>query len=202
VKGLTHSHEDKIAEPTSRCDFVENPACMKHLGDDLAGPEVPDESPLTRGAKDTTHRTSRLGADTNGVASGVAHQDRLDGLPVAEAEEKLPRETIVTPDFLDEFRCLEKIGFSLSHRPVHPSAERRSKGFQRKVGNALAMKGSPERFCMTRVHPVRDEDLPEAGEVGIMEGFLFGLIHELRQHMQAVSTKENVVQQKIRNEPA
>jgi len=54
---------------------------------------------------------------------------------------------------------------------------------------------------MTGVHSIRDEDLPEAGEVGVVEGFLFGLIHKLRQHIQAISTKGKDTKQGKPGEP-
>ena len=62
---------------------------MQNLCNDLASPQMPHEPHLARGAEDAAHGAPHLGADARGEASGVAHDYRLDGLPIVEPEQKL-----------------------------------------------------------------------------------------------------------------
>ncbi len=133
VKGLAHAHEDEIAHALLRIDRSQDAPRVVDLGDDFAGTQVPHESHLPGRAKDTTHRASGLRADTDGVPPLVAHQDGLDRLAVAEAEEEFPGESSLLGYFLDGFGAIEEPPASRTEGPLEPAVQRGAGAARRRV---------------------------------------------------------------------
>ena len=80
---LAHPHEDEMVD---RLDAPE----MKHLVQDLRRGQIAAEGHRAGGAEGAGQRTARLRRDADGPPPvAVAHQHRLDGVPVRGAEERL-----------------------------------------------------------------------------------------------------------------
>ena len=80
---LAHPHEDEMV------DRLEPPE-VQHLVEDLGGAQVAAEPHRAGGAERARERAARLRGDADRAAAvAVAHQHRLDRMPVGGAEERL-----------------------------------------------------------------------------------------------------------------
>ena len=89
---LAHPHEDHVrhalrsplGKPSGRSRRPH------HLRGDLPGREVVRQAHLPRGAERASHRTARLGGDTDRHSPPVSHDHGLDHVPAAQPEQALP----------------------------------------------------------------------------------------------------------------
>ena len=97
VQRLAHAHEDDVVVAAARArtpvGAKRQPRVtvpVQHLVDDLARRQLAAEPGLAGGAERAAHRAARLAGDADrgprrrAAATGVAHQDRLDALPVGQ----------------------------------------------------------------------------------------------------------------------
>ena len=160
---------DQQLRDVAGADLVQHPPRVQHLRHDLARSQMPPESSLPRRAKNATHRTTRLSADTYGVPSRVAHQDRFNGLAIAQTQEKLPRETVLAADFLHQSGLIEEKSLGLADGSIHPAPQRREKIPRIQIRVDLAIERPPQRPGMTGIDSVRRENPAEPGEIVIVQ---------------------------------
>ena len=113
---------------------------MEDLRHHLAHAQVSHKTHLPRGAKHATHRAARLRAHAHGGAPRVAHEHRLDGLPVGQPEEKLLREPIAASGVGGDRRRFEEK--ATAHAQVLGQPARQGRGkfrapWERERGVAL-----------------------------------------------------------------
>jgi hypothetical protein len=102
------------------------------------------------------------------VTTLVGHQDSLDRLAVAEAEEEFPGESIAAGDFLDELQRVQRIRLSLTHRPIDPATQGREKIAGTQIRCRITMQRAPQRGGMVRIDAICREGFPEGGKVEVV----------------------------------
>lgn len=127
IQRFAHAHEDEISQSGFSL-AAECPLAMEYLGDNLIRAEMAHKAHLSCGAKDAPHGTADLGAETGGVSTCIAHEDRLDRSVIAHLEQILPRESVGTSGLGDGGRRLQA-GWGRGRFLCDPAAER-----WRKVG--------------------------------------------------------------------
>ena len=125
VERLAHAHEHHVAKAFFGIDGFQNPAYVKHLCDDFPWPQMPDEAHLPGRTEDTTHRATRLRANTNRVPARVGHQHGLDRLAIAQAQQELPGEAVGAVNFIHDLGSIEEKSLSLPDGIRDPALERR-----------------------------------------------------------------------------
>lgn len=139
---LAHAHHDHVAEFSVGKIAREDAADVEDLGDDFAGAEVADEAHLPGGAEDAAHGAAGLGADADGVATVVTHEDGFDGLAVAEFEEEFAGEAVAAADVFDDGGLIEEPRFPFADVFFDPTLERRGEIEGGEVEVAFAVNGA------------------------------------------------------------
>src|SRR6185436_2537639 len=86
VQRLAHSHEDQVGQGTGQGQaLVAGDLAVDdvHLGDDLGGGQVPQQSQRAGHAELAGHRAAHLGGDAERLPVGGGHVDALDQPAVA-----------------------------------------------------------------------------------------------------------------------
>ena len=177
VQRLAHAHQNQVAQALLRIDGVQNPPGVQDLRDDFPRPQMADEAHLPGRAKHTAHRATGLGAHADRVPSVVAHQHRLDGLAVAQAQQEFSGQPVGAADFVRHLRGIEEKRFSLAHRFGDPALERRQEITRCQIQLALAMDGAPQGLGVMQDHPVTRQHLRQLGESEIVQRSLGQVAH-------------------------
>jgi hypothetical protein len=161
---------------------------VKNLRDDFSGPEMPDKTHLPGGAEDATHRAACLGADANGVASIVSHEDGFYHLAITQAKQEFTSQPVRASDFIGHDRIIEEIGFALPDGCFDPALERWQELFSSKIALTVTMDGPPENLGVMQNDSIGGQDLDELVKAEVMQGSGRLARHARIQPREAVSS--------------
>ena len=159
VEGFAHSHQHQIPEPRQALGS-QGSLAVHELGHNFTWAEMPHKSHLPGGAENAAHRASGLGADAGGEATGVAHDDGFDALPVVEFQKEFAGLSIAAVQVGFDGGVIGKKTLLGGQIFLGPALQRRREmGALGEIDLQVSVHGSPESSCVRVIDSIRDQHL-------------------------------------------